>query len=828
MITKDLDLLSVPPAHGDYGVVNPINAWPGAATNVVIYMAYGEQSQIIQTGHDLGKPDVMWQRYRDANGPTWTAWEQFHAGVMPDVYVELIGDTMTGPLILMAGAPKALMEAAPKSYVDQMIAAIEVGTYRGEWQVASNVPDLVAITDKVNGDTWRCKTVDPLLAEQAPVSIPGIGGLLISDGDMVIWNAASAAFAHVPSNALTIPEGDARYVNVDGDQMTGPLLLAPAAPVDPRDAAPKEYVDIAVANGSSYQELWRVAPNIPDLIAAVPANNHGNFWTAITANPDVGEIAPAGLPGIAGLTISNGDTIRWNGLRNVYEHLPSGGMTLTQADARYLQLAGGVMAGTISMAGVHFITGVPDPVNPDHAASKQYADTKLPVSEAMGTPDLGLLMVAGVYTPAAAYIPADAPAGTLDSWTLEVRTSVLDNIWQQLNSASKQWSRHTSTGGVAWSTWVENGAATGSDFMPVWPVTAGAFNALTERGNYYPLTAYVPGNPPANPGNGNWTLDVRRAGAVCWQILDTDVGERWFRWTTDINNPANWTAWQANLTSAMAEELYLHRAGDTMEGALFLDVGTVVGGSTAAAATQQYVHDLVNEMMATGSTYQGIWNVATNVPDIVATAKQNGFSWRCKTVDPLVPETPPAGVPGLSGLTLADGDLIIWSATNSVFDHFPVSGMTQPEADLRYLKLTGGILTGLLDMRGGDLYLTGPTNLESRRIQFRDSQNRRSAEIYASNGAGVVGSDVEAIMHFTTSNGGYGWRHAMQIQVASPPAVAFDGSIIVGGNMSAGSITDRTPLAADEPAMTMRDQLAMLAAKVDELTTKLAALEQKP
>lgn len=47
---------------------------------------------------------------------------------------------------------------------------------------------------------------------------------------------------------------DDRYVNTTGDTMTGPLLLPPAAPTNPAEAANKQYVDTSIANAVAAAE----------------------------------------------------------------------------------------------------------------------------------------------------------------------------------------------------------------------------------------------------------------------------------------------------------------------------------------------------------------------------------------------------------------------------------------------------------------------------------------------------------------------------------------------------------------------------------------------
>jgi hypothetical protein len=62
----------------------------------------------------------------------------------------------------------------------------------------------------------------------------------------------------------------------------------------------------------SFEGNWRVAANSPNLTPVNMFPFNGMYWNATTANPAVPETAPAGLPGISGLTIQQGDKILWN------------------------------------------------------------------------------------------------------------------------------------------------------------------------------------------------------------------------------------------------------------------------------------------------------------------------------------------------------------------------------------------------------------------------------------------------------------------------------------------------------------------------------------
>ena len=112
------------------------------------------------------------------------------------------------------------------------------------------------------------------------------------------------------------------YVLKAGDVMTGALVLPDPNPNQPLHAAHKKYVDETVARESLWQSVWAVATNQPDITPSVVNPLHGYSWTAVTVDPAVPEIAPAGLPGIEGKSIGSNDTVVWNENALQYEHVP--------------------------------------------------------------------------------------------------------------------------------------------------------------------------------------------------------------------------------------------------------------------------------------------------------------------------------------------------------------------------------------------------------------------------------------------------------------------------------------------------------------------------
>jgi hypothetical protein len=63
-------------------------------------------------------------------------------------------------------------------------------------------------------------------------------------------------------------------------------------------------------------------------------------------------------------------------------------------------------------------------------------------------------------------------------------------------------------------------------------------------------------------------------------------------------------------------------------------------------------------------SFQGNWQVAANIPDLspTTTFPFNGMYWNAITANPAVPETAPSNLPGIGGLTIQEGDKILWNA----------------------------------------------------------------------------------------------------------------------------------------------------------------------
>jgi hypothetical protein len=152
----------------------------------------------------------------------------------------------------------------------------------------------------------------------------------------------------------------------------------------------------------------------------------------------------------------------------------------------------------------------------------------------------------------------------------------------------------------------------------------------------------------------------------------------------------------------------------------------------------------------------GLWQVASNVPDISGTAHQRGSFYTASTVDPLVPEVVPPGVLGIEGTTIADGTKVYWNSTALVWQGKPVG-------TLPYVSVTGDTMTGRLNFSGA----TGITaNAVNNRVVQVDS-----AWMQSSKGAGQ-----EGYLEFWTDNGGYSSGMGFETMISSPAGIYVSGT----------------------------------------------------
>ena len=126
--------------------------------------------------------------------------------------------------------------------------------------------------------------------------------------------------------------GAVAYLPLSGGTMTGPLALA-ADPTTNPQAANKHYVDASINLAGNYLGTWSVAANTPNISAGGSISNANYVATTVVAGTP--ETVPVGVPGIAGMSVANGDRIIWAAGLGVWQILRNAGVTLAAADARY-------------------------------------------------------------------------------------------------------------------------------------------------------------------------------------------------------------------------------------------------------------------------------------------------------------------------------------------------------------------------------------------------------------------------------------------------------------------------------------------------------------
>ena len=210
--------------------------------------------------------------------------------------VLLTGSTMSGPLFLNPLMPTADSQAATKAYVDTMLAT-------------AGIPEVPPVPV---GQVWARET-----GQWVPISQAGGTFLPISGGSM---------------------QGN---INMSGNTITNMA----AVPAMPNGAAPAQWVLNQIASVSLYQGTWNADTNVPDL-TQLSTHVNAYTWIALTTSPSGVVIGPA-IPGLQGMTVFNGDTIIYSTVAGAFSAIHSGGITLPEADGRYVQLAGSQMSGAL-------------------------------------------------------------------------------------------------------------------------------------------------------------------------------------------------------------------------------------------------------------------------------------------------------------------------------------------------------------------------------------------------------------------------------------------------------------------------------------------------
>ena len=210
--------------------------------------------------------------------------------------VLLTGSTMSGPLFLSPLMPTADSQAATKAYVDAMLAT-------------AGIPEVPPVPQ---GQIWARET-----GQWVPISQSEGTFLPLTGGTM------------------------GGSINMSGNTITNMA----AVPAMPNGAAPAQWVLNQIASVSLYQGTWDADTNTPDL-TQLSTHVNAYTWIAITTSVS-GVVIGAAIPGLQGMTIFNGDTIIYSTAQGAFSAIHAGGITLPEADARYVMLAGSQMSGAL-------------------------------------------------------------------------------------------------------------------------------------------------------------------------------------------------------------------------------------------------------------------------------------------------------------------------------------------------------------------------------------------------------------------------------------------------------------------------------------------------
>jgi hypothetical protein len=176
-----------------------------------------------------------------------------------------------------------------------------------------------------------------------------------------------------------------------------------------------------------------------------------------------------------------------------------------------------------------------------------------------------------------------------------------------------------------------------------------------------------PGLQQGEPG-----VMVAATATKMWLGTDsTALGNRLLLSTVDTDTP---------ILTAM----YAKLAGATFTGAVSWATAPTSGAHLANK-------DYVDQQVAALQLFLGAWDADQNEPDITTATPTNGAYFIVS-----VGGTVPAGVPGIATEEVRPGDMIVWNGTTNEWEIISGAGMTQAEADARYVQLAGSTMTGAL------------------------------------------------------------------------------------------------------------------------------------
>jgi hypothetical protein len=292
-------------------------------------------------------------------------------------------------------------------------------------------------------------------------------------------------------------------------------------PVEAMDIATKNYVDTTLASIVAFQGTWQVAANTPDLDPAVMNPVGGWYWVAATADPLVPENAPAGLPGIEGQEIANGDMIIWSDADTSYHHLggTGGGITKPEADSWYVQLAGSTMTGPLYLSGA--------PTQDLQAATKAYADNWFMKNMEIFVGDINTLFVQGMFMViGGTNLPPAITSGACFLNVFTAQTYAIQEVYEMAGDATNptvivsKWMRSTALAQPGWGNWAQIFPVPAAGLQPPTPTGLTYGHTGIDWASVLPLSGNNP-NAMTGPLILNGALPIQGNEAVSKDYVDS-------------------------------------------------------------------------------------------------------------------------------------------------------------------------------------------------------------------------------------------------------------------------------------------------------------------
>lgn len=312
-----------------------------------------------------------------------------------------------------------------------------------------------------------------------------------------------------------------------------------------------------------------------------------------------------------------------------------------------------------------------------------------------------------------------------------------------------------STNGSGGLSWISVSSPLPSNANPIMDgVAAPGINATYSRDDHvHPTdTSRAPLNSPALTGTP--TAPTATPGTNTTQIATTAFVDAASPDPSTTNPVMDGTA-AVGVSLLYSRQDHVHPSdtsrvpmnGGTMTGLLILSGPP---GVANGAATKQYV-----DQAAQGANlWQGVYNPATNTPDLTqAGVQNNGWSWTVNVAGNTIVTLP--GIP--SGTTLNAGDVVQYVTASTQYFIISSANLTQAEADARYVTLTTAqTITGAKTISTTNFKLTGGAN----------------TNVLTTDGLGNVswtaapGGGITSVSHDTTMTGD---GNTTPLSVASSP-----------------------------------------------------------